>query len=44
MKETASVLSVHDDSIKVTEVLKDGDTLTFIIVSQKVRFIRLSSG
>uniref|UniRef100_A0AAX7SKB4 PX domain-containing protein n=1 Tax=Astatotilapia calliptera TaxID=8154 RepID=A0AAX7SKB4_ASTCA len=36
VKETASVLSVHDDSIKVTEVLKDGDTLTFIIVSQKL--------
>uniref|UniRef100_A0A3B4GXY5 Si:dkey-28n18.9 n=1 Tax=Pundamilia nyererei TaxID=303518 RepID=A0A3B4GXY5_9CICH len=36
VKETASVLSVHDDSIKVTEVLKEGDTLTFIIVSQKL--------
>uniref|UniRef100_A0A3Q4N5Q8 Si:dkey-28n18.9 n=1 Tax=Neolamprologus brichardi TaxID=32507 RepID=A0A3Q4N5Q8_NEOBR len=36
VKETASVLSVHDNSIKVTEVLKDGDTLTFIIVSQKL--------
>uniref|UniRef100_A0A1A8CFY2 PX domain-containing protein n=1 Tax=Nothobranchius kadleci TaxID=1051664 RepID=A0A1A8CFY2_NOTKA len=28
--------SVHGDTIKVTEVLQDGDTLTFIIVSQKL--------
>ncbi|XP_030585948.1 sorting nexin-6 [Archocentrus centrarchus] len=36
VKEAASVLSVHDDSIKVSEVLNDGDTLTFIIISQKL--------
>ena len=32
-----SILSVHGQNVKVTEVLKDGDTLTFLIVSQKVR-------
>lgn len=37
VKEMAPTLSVHGDNIKVTEVLKDGDTLTFLIVSQKVR-------
>ncbi|XP_044206196.1 sorting nexin-32 [Thunnus albacares] len=36
VKEVASTLSVHGDNIKVTEVLKDGDTLTFLIVSQKL--------
>ncbi|KAL6111577.1 uncharacterized protein ACO6RY_08526 [Pungitius sinensis] len=35
VKET-STLSVHGHNIKVTEVLKDGDTLTFLIVSQKL--------
>ncbi|XP_040890056.1 sorting nexin-6 isoform X2 [Toxotes jaculatrix] len=35
VQEVASVLSVHGQNIKVTEVLKDGDTLTFLIVSQK---------
>ncbi|XP_026162743.1 sorting nexin-6 isoform X2 [Mastacembelus armatus] len=34
VKET-SALSVHGHNIKVTEVLQDGDALTFIIVSQK---------
>ncbi|KAJ3602244.1 hypothetical protein NHX12_030003 [Muraenolepis orangiensis] len=33
---TSSTLSVSAVSIKVTEVAKDGDTLTFIIVSQKL--------
>lgn len=37
VKEGESTLSVHGHSIKVTEVLKDGDTLTFLILSQKVR-------
>lgn len=37
VKEGASALSVHGHNIKVTEVLKDEDTLTFLIVSQKVR-------
>ncbi|XP_028262189.1 sorting nexin-32 isoform X3 [Parambassis ranga] len=36
-KDEASVLSVHGDDIKVTEVLKDGDTLTFLIISKKDR-------
>uniref|UniRef100_A0A8C6WIC4 Si:dkey-28n18.9 n=1 Tax=Neogobius melanostomus TaxID=47308 RepID=A0A8C6WIC4_9GOBI len=31
-----SVLSVHANSIKVTEVVKEGDNLTFIIISQKL--------
>ncbi|XP_028262188.1 sorting nexin-6 isoform X2 [Parambassis ranga] len=35
-KDEASVLSVHGDDIKVTEVLKDGDTLTFLIISKKL--------
>lgn len=37
VREVASALSVHCHNIKVTEVLKDGDTLTFLIVCQKVR-------
>ena len=37
VKEVTSILSVHGQNVKVTEVLKDGDTLTFLIVSQKVR-------
>lgn len=32
-----SALSVHGHDIKVTDVLRDGDALTFVIVSQKVR-------
>lgn len=32
-----SSLSVHGHSVKVTEVLKDGEALTFLIVSEKVR-------
>ncbi|XP_051270330.1 uncharacterized protein si:dkey-28n18.9 [Dicentrarchus labrax] len=36
VKEVTPTLSVHADNIKVTEVLKEGDTLTFIIVSQKL--------
>ncbi|XP_061584579.1 sorting nexin-6 [Cololabis saira] len=36
VKNTPSDLSVLDHSIKVTEVLQDGDMLTFIIVSQKL--------
>ncbi|XP_020792694.1 LOW QUALITY PROTEIN: uncharacterized protein si:dkey-28n18.9 [Boleophthalmus pectinirostris] len=31
-----SVLSVHADGIKVSEVVKEGDNLTFIIISQKL--------
>ncbi|XP_077428831.1 sorting nexin-5 [Vanacampus margaritifer] len=36
VKEEAPSLSVHGDSIKVTEVLQDGDGYTFLIVSQKL--------
>lgn len=32
-----SALSVHGHNVKVTEVVKDGDVLTFLIVSEKVR-------
>lgn len=32
----AGNLSVHANSIKVTEVTKDGDNLTFLIISQKL--------
>lgn len=32
-----STLSVSCHNIKVTEAVKDGDTLTFVIVSKKVR-------
>lgn len=39
MKEEAPSLSVHGHSVKVAEVLQDGDGLTFLIVSQKVRRI-----
>nr|XP_057911488.1 sorting nexin-6 isoform X2 [Doryrhamphus excisus] len=35
-KEEASTLSVHGHSVKVTEVLKEVDGLTFLIVSQKL--------
>lgn len=31
-----SILSVHSSSIRVTEVVKEGDNLTFIIISQKL--------
>ncbi|XP_035980465.1 sorting nexin-6 isoform X1 [Fundulus heteroclitus] len=36
VNEATSVLSVYGHTIKVTEALQDGDTLTFIIVSQKL--------
>ncbi|MED6286080.1 hypothetical protein CHARACLAT_002250 [Characodon lateralis] len=36
VNEATSVLSIYGHTIKVTEVLQDGDTLTFIIVSQKL--------
>ncbi|XP_071350220.1 sorting nexin-5 [Trachinotus anak] len=36
VQEGTSALSVHGHNIKVTEVLRDGDTLTFLIVSQKL--------
>ncbi|XP_040015402.1 sorting nexin-6 [Xiphias gladius] len=36
VQEVTSALIVHGRKIKVTEVLKDGDTLTFVIVSQKL--------
>lgn len=35
-KGVAFSLSVHAHNIKVTEVVRDGDTLTFLIVSQKL--------
>lgn len=35
VKEGTS-LSVHNNNIKVSEVVKDGDSLTFLIVSQKL--------
>uniref|UniRef100_A0A672G4L6 PX domain-containing protein n=1 Tax=Salarias fasciatus TaxID=181472 RepID=A0A672G4L6_SALFA len=35
-KEVGSALSVHCHNIKITEVLRDGDTFTFLIVSQKL--------
>lgn len=35
--KAGSILSVHANNIKVTEVVKEGDNLTFIIVSQKVK-------
>lgn len=37
VKEVGSSLSVHGHNVKVTEVLKDGDMLTFLIVSEKVK-------
>ncbi|KAK5872296.1 hypothetical protein PBY51_013011 [Eleginops maclovinus] len=36
VKEVTSTLSVDIQSIKVTEVVKEGDTLTFLIVSEKL--------
>ncbi|XP_014893073.1 sorting nexin-6 [Poecilia latipinna] len=36
VNEATSVLSVYGHTVKVTEVSQDGDTLTFIIVSQKL--------
>lgn len=36
VKEVTSNLSVHGHDIKITEVLKEGDALTFLIVSQKL--------
>uniref|UniRef100_A0A3B4TPX7 Si:dkey-28n18.9 n=1 Tax=Seriola dumerili TaxID=41447 RepID=A0A3B4TPX7_SERDU len=36
VQEVTPSLSVHGHNIKVTEALKDGDTLTFLIVSQKL--------
>ncbi|XP_019132220.1 sorting nexin-6 [Larimichthys crocea] len=36
VKDVSPTLSVHGHNIKVTEALKDGDTLTFLLVSQKV--------
>ncbi|XP_029008160.1 sorting nexin-32 [Betta splendens] len=36
VKEGASALSVHGHNVKVTEALKDGDALTFLIVSEKL--------
>lgn len=36
VKEVTSALSVHGGNIKLAEVLKDGDTLTFLVVSQKL--------
>ncbi|XP_022073539.2 sorting nexin-6 [Acanthochromis polyacanthus] len=36
VKEVTSALSVHGHNIKITDVVKDGDVLTFVIVSQKL--------
>lgn len=36
VNEVTSTLSVHGQNIKLVEVLKDGDTLTFLVVSQKL--------
>lgn len=36
VRDGTLILSVHSNSIKVTEVVKDGDNLTFLIVSQKL--------
>ncbi|KAM9759333.1 sorting nexin-6 [Menidia menidia] len=36
VRDVSSVLSVHVQNIRITEVLQDGDMLTFIIVSQKL--------
>ncbi|XP_074489262.1 sorting nexin-5 [Sebastes fasciatus] len=36
VQEGTSTLSVHGHNIKVTEALKEGDTLTFLVVSQKL--------
>ncbi|XP_074532077.1 sorting nexin-32 [Halichoeres trimaculatus] len=36
VNEAAPALSLHPHSIKVSEVLKDGDSITFLVVSQKV--------
>ncbi|XP_061731122.1 sorting nexin-32 isoform X1 [Nerophis ophidion] len=36
VQEEAPCLSVHGHTVKVTEVLKDGDGLNFLIVSQKL--------
>ncbi|KAL7407649.1 hypothetical protein ABVT39_011691 [Epinephelus coioides] len=36
VNEVTSTLSVHGQNIKLAEVLKDGDTLTFLVVSQKL--------
>ncbi|CAG06729.1 unnamed protein product [Tetraodon nigroviridis] len=36
VKAVGSALSVHGHNVKVTEVVKDGDVLTFLIVSQKL--------
>eukprot|EP00066_Takifugu_rubripes_P022772 XP_011612038.1 PREDICTED: sorting nexin-6-like [Takifugu rubripes] len=36
VKEVGSSLSVHGHNVKVTEVLQDGDMLTFLIVSEKL--------
>lgn len=37
VKAEGSALSIHGQNVKVTEVVKDGDVLTFLIVSEKVR-------
>lgn len=36
VKQGESTLSVHGHNIKIVEVLKEGDVLTFLIVSQKL--------
>ncbi|XP_008305222.1 sorting nexin-5 [Stegastes partitus] len=36
VKEVVSALSVHGHNIKIPEVVTDGDTLTFLVVSQKL--------
>ncbi|XP_072238431.1 sorting nexin-5 [Leuresthes tenuis] len=36
VRDSSSDLSVHGHNIKITDVLQDGDILTFIIISQKL--------
>ncbi|XP_069011424.1 sorting nexin-6 [Embiotoca jacksoni] len=36
VKEVTSFLSIHGQNIKVSEVMQDGDALTFLIISQKL--------
>ncbi|KAM4588467.1 sorting nexin-5 [Odontesthes bonariensis] len=36
VRDVSSDLSVHGHNIKITDVLQDGDILTFIIISQKL--------
>lgn len=35
-KESGSILSVQSQNIKITELLKEGDSLSFLVISQKL--------